>query len=867
MHTKLSNKGYIILKKYFSEAQLKDFRKELKVQPYTPYRSKFAPPNCFNVFLESQNKMYIPRFWGVKIIGEPDKYNINEGLSINLKFNGSLREVQEKAINAYFNNYKSDKYCGGIICLGCGMGKTVVAINIISRINKKTLIVVHKEFLMNQWIERINQFLPEAKIGIIQQKKFDVQGKDIVLCMLQTLSMKKFDDDAFDCFGLSIVDECFPANTYIHTSEGSKSIYTLYNNWKNNKSSIDILSFNLETKQFEYKPLTYAWQKTNKELLEISMSKKKIKCTYNHKILTTKGYICASDLKINDIILSKYDTNHQDNIIAPALNNDQLQIIYGSYLGDGNISHTNKNRYRLRIIHCESQKEYCLWKSNMFGINKLEFIKQNGYSKKTAVRFNSKIFDLDNEIPKNTKIVPDWLLNNLNEKGIAIWLMDDGSFNKNNIRIHSNYYDLDTHNKFVSKFKTYNIDCTIHKSKKKYYYLNFNKQNTEKLINLVKSYIHSSMLYKINNITVSNNYEWDNKFLNYGTLKVSNIKRIENKTLYVYDIEVKDNHNFIIATKIHTKNQQQYIDGPIVSNCHHISSEVFSQALPKISTKYTLGLTATPTRADGLTKVFEWYLGKICYKGKRTDAQQVIVKVINYKSDDSNYIKLEEGFEGRIITSRMINNVCDYKPRLKLLVQEINKIMQEKERKMIILSDRRNHLELIEKYLKKMKLDFTIGYYVGGMKQSLLDESEKCDIILSTFNMASEALDIPDLNSLILSSPKSNFEQSVGRILRKKHNIKPLVIDIKDCFIPFDKQYNKRKKFYNKNKYKIIEINVDDNEVNNKDKYNNILDKYKNVHNDDKVIESDSTSSIEDNLLEETNNTQVRKCEIFSDSD
>ena len=184
-----------------------------------------------------------------------------------------------------------------------------------------------------------------------------------------------------------------------------------------------------------------------------------------------------------------------------------------------------------------------------------------------------------------------------------------------------------------------------------------------------------------------------------------------------------------------------------------------------------------------------------------------------------------------------------------------------------IAFDRRNHLELIEKYLKKMKLDFTIGYYVGGMKQSLLDESEKCDIILSTFNMASEALDIPDLNTLILSSPKSNIEQSVGRILRKKHNIKPLVIDIKDCFIPFDKQYNKRKKFYNKNKYKIIEINIDDNEVNNKDKYNNILDKYKNVHNDDKVIESDSTSSIEDEFLEETNTTQVRKCEIFSDSD
>ena len=36
---------------------------------------------------------------------------------------------------------------------------------------KKTLIIVHKEFLMNQWKERLNQFLPNAKVGIIQQNK------------------------------------------------------------------------------------------------------------------------------------------------------------------------------------------------------------------------------------------------------------------------------------------------------------------------------------------------------------------------------------------------------------------------------------------------------------------------------------------------------------------------------------------------------------------------------------------------------------------------------------------------------------------------------------------------------------------------
>ena len=102
---------------------------------------------------------------------------------------------------------------------------TVIGLNIASQLKKKTLIIVHKEFLLNQWIERIKMFLPDAQVGRIQAKTFDIAGKDIVIGMLQTLSMKDFEEDAFDSFGTAIVDECFPGSTYIHTSEGLKSIY------------------------------------------------------------------------------------------------------------------------------------------------------------------------------------------------------------------------------------------------------------------------------------------------------------------------------------------------------------------------------------------------------------------------------------------------------------------------------------------------------------------------------------------------------------------------------------------------------------------------------------------------------------------
>ena len=215
-------------------------------------------------------------------------------------------------------------------------------------------------------------------------------------------------------------------------------------------------------------------EKRKKDLIKIKLSKKVINCTPEHKILTTKGYVKAKELNEGDLVISKYDDKHVDNIISPALNDDQLQLIYGSYLGDGYIDITKKNRYRLRIIHCEKQKEYCSWKAEMFNINKLNYCEKNGYSQKPAYNFQTKIFDLEENIPKNTKIVPDWILDNLDERGIAIWYMDDSSINKrqlkngnisNYISIHSNNFDYETQKKFVKKFNTYGITPTIHKSK------------------------------------------------------------------------------------------------------------------------------------------------------------------------------------------------------------------------------------------------------------------------------------------------------------------------------------------------------------------------------------------------------------------
>ena len=72
----------------------------------------------------------------------------------------------------------------------------------------KTLVVVHKEFLVNQWKERIAQFLPNAKVGKIQSNVINTKDKDIVIGMLQSISMKEYDESVFSDFGFVIYDEC-----------------------------------------------------------------------------------------------------------------------------------------------------------------------------------------------------------------------------------------------------------------------------------------------------------------------------------------------------------------------------------------------------------------------------------------------------------------------------------------------------------------------------------------------------------------------------------------------------------------------------------------------------------------------------------
>lgn len=253
----------------------------------------------------------------------------------------------------------------------------------------------------------------------------------------------------------------------------------------------------------------------------------------------------------------------------------------------------------------------------------------------------------------------------------------------------------------------------------------------------------------------------------------------------------------------------------IYDECHHLGAETFSKALLKTGYKYTLGLSATPKRADGLSKVFEWYLGPIVYSIKKREEENVLVKVINYENEDENYSKILLNFKKKPNSAKMINNICGFLPRTYKIIDEINRCLTEG-RKILLLSDRREHLKIIHSILSQSDT-YTYGYYLGGMKEKELKETEKKDVILGTFSMASEGFDCKyPLDTIILGSPKSNIEQAVGRILRqdaKDRKFVPLVIDMVDNFSMFAKQKLKRIAFYKKNNYTIETYDNDENKL------------------------------------------------------
>lgn len=295
-------------------------------------------------------------------------------------------------------------------------------------------------------------------------------------------------------------------------------------------------------------------------------------------------------------------------------------------------------------------------------------------------------------------------------------------------------------------------------------------------------------------------------------LPTARIGTIRGKTV---DVEGKD----VVIAMLQSLSMKDYDDSVfegigfiIVDECHRIGTEVFSRALINRTFKYSLGISATVDRKDGMTKAFTYFLGSVLYRGKRR-SDDVIISQLSFRSSDPRYCEMPMiGYGGmqRPNMSRMINNIAAFPERTEHLVDTIRTVINLSSGpsgssgcKILVLSDRKSQLSDVHAALGPE----LSGFYWGGMKRAALAESETKRVMLATYPYASEGMDVPDLDTLILASPKSDVQQSVGRILRLKacdRDRLPMVIDIVDRFAMFERQSLKRAKFYKAHKYTIV---------------------------------------------------------------
>jgi len=257
----------------------------------------------------------------------------------------------------------------------------------------------------------------------------------------------------------------------------------------------------------------------------------------------------------------------------------------------------------------------------------------------------------------------------------------------------------------------------------------------------------------------------------------------------------------------------------VIDECHHIGARMFSRCLRKCAFKYTMGLSATPDRQDGLTKVFKYYLGDICFKDdaiQKTAEERELdhipdakVIVYRYYSSATAYSRELFNYQKKPNVVVMESNIANYSPRTDYILSMLPSLIQEG-RKIIILTSRRDH---IAEFVEKIMLSgvATVGPYVGGMKQEQLNDTKTKQILVATYDMAEEGFDCQALDTLIMATPKRRIEQCTGRIMRKKKNDRvhtPLIIDIADEFSNFKNWTRERLKFYKDKNYKIQEYEV-----------------------------------------------------------
>ena len=796
----IGKKGYTIPKTEISKKEEEFLKRDLFVKPIVP-GMQFGNPgdesSAFPVYRENLNKMYLPRFYGIQRYGVPDKCEIQTGDSIQVPFVQTLRDYQEKIVDIYCKHVSKPLSCdnacpggGGILEVPCGRGKclgfntpilmydgTIKMVqdvkvgdvimgddstprNVLTLARGREMMykviptkgdpyVVNESHILSlKYSSAVNKHTPKGTVIDIPLLDYldlpkSYHGRGGVLVGYRVPIKFKHIEIELDPYLLGYwLGDGRSNGTGITTQEASVLKYLSGDCFQNKHSS---LYLQYTGSQYDYRINSL---------------------TKNHKNFMM-DFLRKNNLVNNKHIPHNYKCN--DRTV-------QLELLAGLIDSDGYYSN---NCYEI------IQKNETLLDDILFVARSLGFAAYKTACKKSCMYKGEKREGTYYKASISGQGLENIPVKCHRKQAHARKQIKDALNTR--IKIEKldvdNYYgfEIDGNRRFVLG------DFTV-------------THNTIMALKII-SLLSTKTLILVHKEFLMN--QWIDRITDF--LPSARVGKIQGPT---FDIENKD----IVIGMIQSLYDKEYHTNAfssfgltIIDEVHRIGSEQFSRTLFKTITPYMLGISATVDRKDKLTRVLYMFIGNKIYEEKREADDPVCVRAIQYISTDPGFNAVDVDFRGNTKYSTMIVKLCEFGPRSDFIVKVLGDLLQENpDNQIMILCHNRSLLTYLHDSIMHRKLA-TVGYYVGGMKQAKLQETESKQIVLATYAMAAEALDIKTLSTLVMVTPKTDIIQSVGRILRVKHE-NPIIVDILDTHDNFQKQWLQRRRFYKKCNYRIRQI-------------------------------------------------------------
>ena len=797
----LGKKGYTIPKSCLSKEDYDFLKKDLLLQPQMMGAKMGIQQqvSSFPVYRENTNKIYIPRFYGIERYGLPKKSELQLGDDVELEFVKTLRDYQEDIIKVYLDHVNTPVAQndtgygnGGILEVPCGRGKCMGrdtpilmydgTIKMVQDVKVGDVIMGDDSTPRNvltlaRGREQMYKVIPKKgdpyivnESHILSLKYSSTVNKDTPKGTVRDISVLDYLNLPKSYHGRGGVLVGYRVPIRFPKKEVDIDPYLL-GYWLGDGASKGPLISTQESRVLHFLSKHCFNGKHDDLYIQYTGAQ------YDYRI----NSITTGAMKRNSLMsgLRKYNLLQNKHIPHDYKCNDrqtQLELLAGIIDSDGS-NHDNsydiiqKNETLLDdIIFLARSLGFAAYKSECKKSCMYKGEKREGTYYRTCI--HGKGLD---EIPVKCirkKVTPRQQIKDALNTRIRLEKLEVDDYYG---------FEIDGNRRFVLG------DFTV-------------THNTVMALKIIAS-LQKKTLIIVHKEFLMN--QWIERIQEF--VPNARIGKIQGST---FDIHGKD----IVIGMLQSLYDKEYGIGAydsfgltIIDEVHRIGSEQFSRALCKTITPYMLGISATVDRKDGLTKVLYMFIGNKIYSEEREKEDKVNVRGIVYETNDPEFNEIEYDFRGTVKYSTMISKICGYGPRTHFIANTLRDLLEEdNEKQIMVLCHNRSFLTDLHQIIVDKEL-CSVGFYVGGMKQSALQETESKQIVLATYAMAAEALDIKTLSTLVMASPKTDITQSVGRILRMKHD-NPIIVDIIDKHEPFQKQWQQRRRYYKKCNYLIKHI-------------------------------------------------------------